>query len=74
MPDEVSLFAVVIEALQYFLLPTTSNATQKYVLGNYTSLVDSKNYFKLSLNVQSNFSVRLDGAKNMVLLCCQRGR
>jgi hypothetical protein len=44
----------------------TSNTTQKYVFGHYTSLIASKNYLKVSFNVQYNFSVILYVAKNMV--------
>jgi hypothetical protein len=41
----------------------TSNTTQKYVFGHYTSLIDSKNYLEISLNAQYNFSVMLYSAK-----------
>jgi hypothetical protein len=36
---------------------------QKYVFGIYTSLAEGKNYFKVSLNAQYNFKVRLPGVK-----------
>jgi hypothetical protein len=80
MPDEVSLLAVV-EATVFAFYFTTSvslhfsfqeSITQKCVFGNYTSLVDSKTYFKVSLNAQYNFSIRRHGVKNMVLLSCRR--
>jgi hypothetical protein len=52
----------------------TSNTTQKYVFGHYTSLIDSKNYLEISLNAQYDFSLILYSAKNMVLLSCRTRR
>jgi hypothetical protein len=80
MPDEVSLLAVVEATLFAFYFTTSvsvhfsfqETVTQKCVFGNYTSLVDSKNYFKVSLSAQYNFRVRLYGVKNMVLPSCRR--
>jgi hypothetical protein len=51
-----------------------SNTTQKYVFGHYTNLIASKNYLKVSLNAQYNFSVILYVAKTMVLLSFRRRR
>jgi hypothetical protein len=82
MPDEVSLIAIV-EATVFTFYFTTSvsvhfsfqeSVTQKHFFGNYTSLVDSKKDFKVSLNAQYNSSVRLHGVKNMVLPSCRRRR
>jgi hypothetical protein len=82
MPDEVSLLAVVEATVFAFYFITSvsvhfsfqESVTQKYVFGNYTSLVDSKNYFKVSLNAPYNFRVRLHGVKNMILPSCRRRR
>jgi hypothetical protein len=77
MPDEVNLLAVVEATIFAFYFTTSvsvhfsfqESVTQKCVFGNYTSLVDSKKHiFKVSLNAQYNFSVRLHEVKTWFCL------